>query len=73
MKSQYYLEQVHTENITMQKKLSLATMGLGLALLVYMITVEDEPGALPLAMIVLGSVWHFVARARLRSRGEAAR
>lgn len=52
----------------MQKKFSLATIGLGLALLVYMVTVEDEPGALPLAMIVLGSLWHFVDRTRLRSR-----
>jgi hypothetical protein len=55
----------------MQKKLSLATMCLGLALLVYMVTVEDEPGALPLAMIVLGSLWHFVDRTRLRSRATA--
>jgi hypothetical protein len=57
----------------MQKKLSLGVIGLGLALLAYMITVEDEPGALPPGLIVLGSVWHFVARARLRSRGEAVR
>jgi hypothetical protein len=30
---------------------------LGLVLLVFMIVVEDEPGALPLGMIITGTIW----------------
>lgn len=56
----------------MQQKLSLIVIALGLVLLAYMVTVESEPGAIPLAMIVLGSAWHLVARAKARSHAEAA-
>lgn len=44
------------------------TVVLGIALLAYMILVEDEPGAVPLGLIVAGTAWFFVARARARSR-----
>lgn len=40
----------------------LIVIGLGLTLLIYMVTVEDEPGALPLALILGGTVWFFIAR-----------
>lgn len=48
--------------------LSTIVIAVGLALLVYMITVEDEPGALPLAMVVGGAAWLITARVRLRQR-----
>ncbi len=48
--------------------LSALLLALGLVLLVYMVTVEDEPGALPLGLILIGAVWHVVARRRARSR-----
>lgn len=32
------------------------TMLLGLLLMIYMIKVEDEPGALPLLLIIIGAV-----------------
>lgn len=38
----------------------LALLVLGLAMLVFMVTVEDEPGVLPLALVGLGAgllVW----------------
>ncbi len=42
------------------KVLSLLTILLGTVLLVYMIKVEDEPGAVPLILIIVGIVWFFV-------------
>ena len=46
--------------------LSMLVIALGAALLVYMITVEDEPGAVPLLMIAAGIGWLVFARVRLR-------
>ncbi|MAL17120.1 MAG: hypothetical protein CL670_06020 [Balneola sp.] len=40
-----------------QRFLSLLTIIIGVLLLVFMIVVEDEPGAVPLGMIVTGSIW----------------
>ncbi|HEX2149436.1 MAG TPA: hypothetical protein VHI31_04595 [Actinomycetota bacterium] len=48
--------------------LSALTVAVGVLLLVYMVTVEDEPGALPLLLIVLGSGWYFTTRARSRAQ-----
>jgi hypothetical protein len=42
------------------KVLSLLTILLGAVLLVYMIKVEDEPGAVPLILIIIGIVWFFI-------------
>jgi hypothetical protein len=44
------------------------TVLIGVALLIYMVTVEDEPGALPLLLIVVGSGWYLITRERFRSR-----
>lgn len=44
------------------KRLSVLTIVLGLVLLVYMIKVEDEPGALPLILIITGLVWLAINR-----------
>lgn len=54
---------LNEQNILLQKlnthsRLSWAVIGIGLLLLIYMITVEDEPGALPLALIAGGTVWN---------------
>lgn len=46
------------ENIQKQKTyrlISILTMILGVLLMIYMIKVEDEPGALPLLLIILGT------------------
>jgi hypothetical protein len=40
----------------MTQRFSTIALVLGLVLLVYMVTVEDEPGALPLLLIVSGMV-----------------
>ncbi|WP_290875166.1 hypothetical protein [Gracilimonas sp.] len=52
----------------MHKLLSLLTIFIGLLLVTFMIVVEGEPGALPLALTVIGTVWHFFTRSKLRSQ-----
>ena len=47
--------------------LSGLIMGIGVLLMIYMITVEDEPGGVPLLLIVLGMGWYVVTRVRMRS------
>lgn len=46
--------------------LSIFLLTLGIVLLIYMIVVEDEPGAVPLALIVAGGTWLAIARFRMR-------
>jgi hypothetical protein len=48
--------------------LSLVILTIGLVLLVYMIRVESEPGALPLLLIVIGAGWYVATRARRRAQ-----
>lgn len=48
--------------------LSILTTVFGITLLIFMIVVEDEPGALPLLLIVGGAGWYFIARAQIRSQ-----
>jgi len=52
----------------MYKLLSIIATVIGIALLTFMIVVEDEPGALPLALIVFGTGWYFITRSRLSSQ-----
>lgn len=54
-------------NRNVQPILSALTFALGVILLIFMITVEGEPGAIPLLLIVLGGGWYLTARARIRS------
>ena len=48
------------------KILSLLTVFLGFVLLIFMITVEDEPGALPLLIIITGVVWFIISRNQIK-------
>ena len=43
-----------------------AILGAGVLLLAYMIIVEDEPGAVPLLLIVIGGAWLLIKRFRTR-------
>ncbi len=45
-------------------RLSVLTLVIGIALLVMMVTVEDEPGALPLFLILAGAGGHLWAKLR---------
>ncbi|HZH44911.1 MAG TPA: hypothetical protein VEY50_12590 [Lysobacter sp.] len=49
--------------------LSLGIAGTGGLLVCAMVLTEGEPGALPLALVVIGVVWFVIARARYRQRG----
>jgi hypothetical protein len=53
--------------VKLQLWLSAAVAAIGAALLAMMVVVESEPGALPLALLVVGIGWHLVARRRLRT------
>lgn len=48
--------------------LSLATFLLGVILIIYMITVEGELGALPLALTLSGAIWAIVVNYKIKSR-----
>lgn len=53
-----------------QAVLSALTVVLGVALLVYMVTVESEPGAIPLLLIAAGTGWFLVIRRRARAHSK---
>lgn len=53
------------------KLLSLIVGAIGLVLLAMMVIVEDEPGALPLALILVGGLGYGFARLRQRRRRQA--
>ena len=50
------------------KILSLLTVFLGFVLLIYMIMVEDEPGALPLLLIITGVGWFIISRNQIKKK-----
>jgi hypothetical protein len=56
----------NTAKLRMHRRLSVATILIGLALMIMMIVMEDELGALPLALIAVGTGWYFVTRRRAR-------
>ncbi|HET8865570.1 MAG TPA: hypothetical protein VFM80_07715 [Gracilimonas sp.] len=62
------METDHSKKLKMHKRLSLLTIFIGLLLVTFMIVVESEPGALPLALILIGTGWYFITRSKLRSQ-----
>ncbi len=42
-----------------QQRLAGVILAIGLVLLSYMVVVEDEPGALPLLLVLVGGGWLF--------------
>ncbi|MDR9418146.1 hypothetical protein [Gracilimonas sp.] len=52
----------------MHKIISLLITFVGVALLTFMIVVEDEPGAIPLALIVTGLGWYIFTRIKSNHR-----
>ena len=48
------------------RNVSLLFLVLGLALLAYMIPVEGEPGALPLGLVLFGTIGFVVSRLRAK-------
>lgn len=54
-------------------RLAVLTIIIGFALLIMMIVVEDEPGALPLFLIVLGTGSYLLVRRSARSAHKRPR
>lgn len=50
-----------------QAWMAVAVTAVGIALMLGMMYWESEPGAIPLALIVIGGVWWFIARRRGRT------
>ncbi len=57
----------HRKTLRVQSLLSLLTLAIGVALMIFMMYTESEPGAIPLLLIVLGIGWFLVTRIRVRS------
>ncbi|MFP8488841.1 hypothetical protein ACKGJO_07040 [Gracilimonas sp. Q87] len=55
------------KKLKMHTLLSLLTIFIGIALLTFMVIVENEPGAIPLALILVGTGWYFFTRSKIRS------
>ncbi|MBO6622179.1 MAG: hypothetical protein JJ892_14130 [Balneola sp.] len=51
-----------------QRTLPIILMALGLLLMIFMITVEDEPGGIPLLMILSGIVWFSITRFKSKTK-----
>lgn len=56
------------QKLKLSKMLSVLTIFSGTALLIYMITVEDEPGALPLILIIIGIVWFVINQYKIKKQ-----
>lgn len=54
-----------SEKLMMHKIISIAIVLLGIAMMIVMMVVEDEPGTLSLLLIALGVGWYLVARTQL--------
>lgn len=56
-----------SEKLKRYTLISVITIAIGVVLMIYMIFVEDEPGGIPLLLIVFGIGGYFVTRVRIRS------
>ena len=52
------------KKLNKQSIMAISVTAIGFVLLVYMVLVEDEPGAIPLLMIALGIGWIALNRVR---------
>ena len=61
-----------TRSSTVQTTVAATLLALGLVLLAWMVVVEGEPGALPLALVLAGGGWLALVRRRVRRRRSRA-
>ena len=59
------------DSLRLQSLLALVLIAVGLLLVAFMVVTEDEPGALPLLLVLLGIGWF--ALTRWRARRDARR
>ncbi len=58
----------NSRHLSLQKILSVLIIAVGIILFMYMIYIEDEPGAVPLLLIALGAGWYLMTRNRVRTQ-----
>ncbi len=58
------------EKLKVHRMLSIMIIAIGLVPMIGKIYADSEPGAIPLLLVVLGTGWYFVTRARTRSHHE---
>lgn len=56
------------KKLKMHRIISILITVIGITLMMYMVIVEDEPGAIPLLLIVTGSGWYLITRSKMRSK-----
>jgi hypothetical protein len=64
------MTKTHRDAFKIQRYLSSILVSVGLLLLVFMITVESEPGALPLLLFLSGVVWNVYIRLKQKRSGS---
>ena len=58
------------KKLRIQKLLSIVAIVLGAVLMVFMIIVEDEPGGIPILLIVFGTLFFIRIHSKLRTQAE---
>lgn len=57
----------NSQKLKMPKLISILITLIGLAVMTFMVIVEDEPGAIPWLLLVTGTGWYLFTRAQIRS------
>jgi hypothetical protein len=68
MKSQKLMRTGNSKKLKVYQVLSVLVTLIGIALMVFMITAESEPGAIPLLLTIAGAGWYFFTRLKIRSQ-----
>lgn len=55
-----------SQKLNYHRIFSILTILLGVVIITYMIKVEDEPGALPVLLIMIGIVWFTVNQIKVK-------
>ena len=57
-----------SQTLKLNRIFSTLTIVLGIILMIYMIKVEDEPGALPLYLTIIGTIWFLINRYQIKKQ-----
>jgi positive regulator of sigma E activity len=58
----------NSKKLRIYKLISILFTLIGITLMAFMVIVENEPGAIPLLLIIAGAGWYFITRFRIRSQ-----
>jgi len=56
------------QNLRVHRVIASVALVLGLVMMVGMIIFEDEPGGIPVLLVLIGAVWLFRTQRRIRQR-----